>query len=97
MFRCSPRRDNPDALAPLDIRDRQYLTMGHAKQDAPLLAVRLAFVGPLDGKRVVEGEGGPLETQAMIAKIFGCLVVIPLEILVMDNLRDTRIFCKTLV
>jgi hypothetical protein len=68
MSRCSPRRDNSNAFAPLGVNDGQHLSVGHAEQDRTLLAVGFAFVDPLDGKWVVEGEGGLLEAHAMIAE-----------------------------
>jgi hypothetical protein len=94
MPRCSPSRDDPDAISPLCVNHGQHLTAGHAEQDRPFFTVGFALVDPLDGERVIEGEGGLLEADAMIAEIRSRLVIIPLKILILQILRDTRIFCK---
>jgi hypothetical protein len=49
------------------------LSVGHAEQDRTLLAIGSAFVDPLDGKWVVEGEGGLLEAHAMIRRFSAAL------------------------
>jgi hypothetical protein len=94
MPRCSPSRDDPDAITALCVNDGQHLTAGHAEQDRPFFAVGFALINLLDGEPVVKGKGGLLEADTMIAKVRSRLVIIPLKSLILHILRATRIFCK---
>ena len=84
MSRCSPRRDDPDAFAPLRVDNGQYLTGDYAEQDRALLAISLTVVDPLDCIGVIKGKRGLLKADAMIPEILGCLIVIPFELVIRD-------------
>src|SRR5579864_1686371 len=72
-------RDDPNVLAALGVRNKQHLAPIQAEQVYPFLAVILALVDPLDGKRITAGKGGLLETHSVLDEVSGSLVRVPLE------------------
>jgi len=69
----------------------------HTQQIPPFLAIGLAVIDPLDSKLIGECARGRVESDAVIAKILGCFFIPPFEMIILNNIRDSRSFCNCLV
>jgi hypothetical protein len=84
-------RDDPHAWATQGIGDREQAPLDHAQEDIAILAVSFTSVLARYGKWVVEGQTCDFERYAVTGDVPGGLGIIPLEIIVLHDLRVTRI------
>src|SRR5208282_4030040 len=94
MGLCSSGRNDADSFASHRVGDIKQATFGHTDYGVTVFAVILALVEPIERERVLEHVAGRLESHAMGSDVRGGLVVIPLDLPVIHNIRLSRSFVK---
>jgi hypothetical protein len=86
----TPRGDQPNFLSSQSVDNNDEPPFYHADDREPIFTVIFASIEPIDGKRVRERDARSLEGDAMFGVILGCLPFIPLECIVMHDIRRSR-------
>jgi hypothetical protein len=84
-------RDDPHACATQGVGYCEQATLDHAEQDITILAVLFTPILARHSKWVIEGQTCDFERYAVSGDVPGGLGIVPLEIVVLHDLRVTRI------